>query len=458
MAVMTKPTQDSLDTFHDSRRPIDEAAIAPILRRYAEPLPTLNSTTFGEMFDRYADARVVMIGEASHGTSEFYKTRAAITQRLIEHHGFTVVAVEADWPDACHVDQYVRGLARSAWKRHIFSRFPTWMWRNTEVRAFVHWLHHFNHQHSPERRVEFRGLDVYSLRNSIHEVLNYLDHADPQLAHEARQRYGCLTPWQDDPALYGHFVERAGLMPCEQSVVDQLNAMLAEQLAGLVRNDEAFFNAAQNARVVQAAEQYYRAIYRGSTASWNLRDRHMFDTLQTLLTHRGPQAKAVVWAHNSHIGNAAATEMGWKGQFNIGHLCRSAFGRDAVLIGMGTDRGQVAAADDWDGAMLIKDIRPSHPDSWEHQFFKAGVPASLTDWRDPRRKELRHALTGPLLERAIGVIYRPETERRSHYFEASLAEQFDAMIWIEQTRPVSALALPKSQAIEPEDETFPFGV
>ena len=455
---MNAPTQDSLDTFHGSRRPIDEAAIAPILRRYAEPLPTLTSATFGEMFDRYADARVVLIGEASHGTSEFYKTRAAITQRLIEHHGFTVVAVEADWPDACHVDQYVRGLARAAWKRHIFSRFPTWMWRNTEVRAFVHWLHDFNHQHAPERRVEFRGLDVYSLRNSIHEVLSYLDHVDPRLAQEARQRYGCLTPWQDDPALYGHFVERAGLMPCEQPVVEQLNAMLAEQLAGLVRNDEAFFNAAQNARVVQAAEQYYRAIYRGSTASWNLRDRHMFDTLQALLKHRGPQAKAVVWAHNSHIGNAAATEMGWKGQFNIGHLCRSAFGRDAVLIGMSTDRGQVAAADDWDGNMLIKDIKPSHPDSWEHQFFKAGVPVSLTDWRDPRRKELRHALAGPLLERAIGVIYRPDTERRSHYFEASLAEQFDAMIWIEQTRPVSALALPKSQAIEPEDETFPFGV
>jgi erythromycin esterase-like protein len=184
----------------------------------------------------------------------------------------------------------------------------------------------------------------------------------------------------------------------------------------------------------------------------------MFDTLRALLEHRGPQAKAVVWAHNSHIGNAAATEMGWKGQFNIGQLCRSAYGRDVVLIGMSTDRGQVAAADDWDGDMRIKDIRPSRPDSWEHQFLKAGVPASLTDWRDPQRKELRRVLSKPLLERAIGVIYRPETERGSHYFEAMLAEQFDAMIWIEQTQPVTALALPKSQQLEPEDETFPFGV
>ena len=455
---MNTPSQDMLDNLYGSPRHIDPAAIAPLLRQYAEPLPALDSSAFGEMFDRYADARVVMIGEASHGTSDFYRTRAAITQRLIEQHGFNIVAVEADWPDAGHVDQYVRGLAPTAWKRHIFSRFPTWMWRNTDVKAFAHWLHQYNHTLATERRVEFRGLDVYSLRNSIHEVLSYLDRVDPQLAHEARRRYGCLTPWQDDPALYGHFVERAGLMPCEQPVIEQLDAMLAEQLAGLIQNDEAFFNAAQNARVVQAAEQYYRAIYRGSTASWNLRDRHMFDTLRALLEHRGPQAKAVVWAHNSHIGNAAATEMGWKGQFNIGQLCRSAYGRDAVLIGMSTDRGQVAAADDWDGDMLIKDIRPSLPDSWEHQFLKTGVPASLTDWRDPTRKALRRVLSKPLLERAIGVIYRPETERGSHYFEAMLAEQFDAMIWIEQTQPVTALALPKSQRLEPEDETYPFGV
>jgi erythromycin esterase-like protein len=410
------------------------------------------------MFDRYADARVVMIGEASHGTSDFYRTRAAITKRLIERHGFTIVAVEADWPDAGHVDRYVRGLAPSAWKRHVFSRFPVWMWRNTDVQTFARWLHQHNHQKAPELRVEFRGLDVYSLRNSIREVLNYLDRVDPELAHEARRRYGCLTPWQDDPALYGHFVERGGVMPCEQPVVEQLNAMLAEQLAGLIKDDEAFFNATQNATVVQAAEQYYRAIYRGTSASWNLRDRHMFDTLRALLKHRGPEAKAVVWAHNSHIGNAAATEMGWEGQFNIGQLCRTAYGRDVVLIGMSTDRGQVAAADDWDGDMRIKDVRPSRADSWEHQFLEAGVAASLTDWRDPLREDLRQALSTPLLERAIGVIYRPESERTSHYFKAVLAEQFDAMVWIEQTQAVTAIPLPSSQSVEPEDDMFPFGV
>lgn len=455
MTAVNTPAQRLLDKHYGAA---DRAAIVPVLRQFAEPLPALDAAAFGELFDRYGEARVVLIGEASHGTSDFYRTRAAITQRLIERHGFTIVAVEADWPDAGHVDRYVRGLAPSAWTRHIFSRFPTWMWRNAEVKAFAHWLHRYNHQRASEDRVEFRGLDVYSMRNSIHEVLHYLDKVDPPLAVEARRRYGCLTPWQDDPALYGHFVERNGQMPCEPQVVEQLNVMLAKQLAGLIQDDEGFFNAAQNARVVRAAEQYYRAVYRGSTASWNLRDRHMFDTLRALLEHRGPHAKAVVWAHNSHIGNAAATEMGWKGQFNIGQLCRSAYGRNAVLIGMSTDRGQVAAADDWDADMLIKEVRPSRPDSWEHQFLKAGVPASLTDWRDPQRSELRTALSNTLLERAIGVIYRPDTERDSHYFEAVLAEQFDAMIWIEQTQAVKALALPKSEHLEPEDETFPFGV
>jgi len=455
---MNSPWQNILKTFTGPSGSGTQPLIAPLLRQCAEPLPALDSEDFGEMFDRYADARVVMIGEASHGTSDFYRTRAAITKRLIERHGFTIVAVEADWPDAGHVDRYVRGLAPSAWKRHVFSRFPVWMWRNTDVQTFARWLHQHNHQKAPELRVEFRGLDVYSLRNSIREVLNYLDRVDPELAHEARRRYGCLTPWQDDPALYGHFVERGCVMPCEQPVVEQLNAMLAEQLAGLIKDDEAFFNATQNATVVQAAEQYYRAIYRGTSASWNLRDRHMFDTLRALLKHRGPEAKAVVWAHNSHIGNAAATEMGWEGQFNIGQLCRTAYGRDVVLIGMSTDRGQVAAADDWDGDMRIKDVRPSRADSWEHQFLEAGVAASLTDWRDPLREDLRQALSTPLLERAIGVIYRPESERSSHYFKAVLAEQFDAMVWIEQTQAVTAIPLPSSQSVEPEDDMFPFGV
>ena len=447
-------------TPHSSNRRRGEYrdAIAHLLRHYAEPLPALDSPAFGELFDRYGDARVVLIGEASHGTSEFYRARAAITRRLIERHGFTLVAVEADWPDANQIDRHVRGLGPSAWREKAFTRFPTWMWRNTEVAHFVRWLHGHNQGLTQAQRVEFRGLDVYSLRGSIAEVLRYLDQADPERARQARQRYACLTPWQDEPARYGELVELDDLRPCEDAVVAQLNSLLSERLEHFQRDGEALFNATQNARVVRAAEQYYRLMYRGSAASWNLRDRHMFDTLRALLAHRGADAKAVVWAHNSHIGNAAATAMGWSGEFNIGQLCRGAWEQAAVLIGMGTDRGQVAAADDWDGELRIKTVRPSRPDSWEHCFLQAGVPASLTDWRGPRRQALRDALSGPLLERAIGVIYRPHTERTSHYFEAVLSEQFDAYLWFEDSRAVQPLKPPAAPSPSHEDDTFPFGV
>ncbi|SEK84844.1 Erythromycin esterase homolog [Pseudomonas sp. NFIX51] len=428
-------------------------ALQALLRRYAEPLPALESAAFGELFDRYADARVVLIGEASHGTREFYRTRAAISQRLITQHGFGIVAIEADWPDAGHIDRHVRDLGPSTAGQQAFSRFPSWMWRNVEVCDFIRWLHRHNRPLPAQQRVEFRGLDVYSLRNSISEVLAYLDRTDARLAHEARHRYGCLTPWQDDPALYGHFVERGHEASCEEAVVQQLNTLLSERLAS---NPEALFSATQNARVIRSAEQYYRAMYRSSAASWNLRDKHMFDTLQTLLAHRGAGAKAVVWAHNSHIGNAAATDMGWRGEFNIGQLCRTAYGDAAVLIGMSTDRGQVVAADNWDGDMGIKEVRPSLADSWEQQFLQAGIPASLTDWRAPDREDLRQALSEPLLERAIGVIYRPATERQSHYFQAVLGEQFDALVWHETTGAVTPL--PVASGLSHEEDTFPFGV
>lgn len=431
-------------------------AIVSLLRRHAEPLPASDSPAFGTLFDRYGEATVVLIGEASHGTSDFYDRRAAITRHLIQAHGFNIVAVEADWPDAARIDRRTRYLEPARDDRQPFNRFPTWMWRNTDVEAFTTWLEAYNRALPFERRVEFRGLDIYSLRSSISEVLAFLDRSDPELAHEARRRYGCLTPWQDEPALYGHFVERDGLAPCEEAVVKQLRSLLDKRLHDCTKDDEAFFDATQNARVVRAAEQYYRAMYKGSVLSWNLRDQHMFDTLQAVLARRGDGAKAVVWAHNSHIGDAAATAMGRRGELNIGRLCRAHHGRQAVLIGMSTDRGEVAAADDWDGDMQTMQVRPSLPASWERQFLEAGIPASLTDWRGDDRQALREGLSASLLERAIGVIYRPHSERQSHYFEAVLAEQFDALVWIEQTRAVTAL--PSSAAEHDEEDTFPFGV
>lgn len=423
------------------------------LRRHATPLPAIDDPAFAAHFDPFADARVVLIGEASHGTSEFYRARAAITRRLVEHHGFTIIAAEADWPDAARIDRYVRHQQPPSWVEEGFKRFPTWMWRNQEVADFAGWLRHHNETLAPEQRVEFRGLDVYSLGSSIQEVLSYLDGVDPQAASAARRRYGCLSPWHEEPAIYGHKV-MLGEPSCEDAVVEQLRALLDQRLEYLEQDGARFFDAERNARVVLAAEQYYRAMYQGSAESWNLRDRHMFDTLRALLDHRGDGARAVVWAHNSHIGNAASTSMGWAGEFNIGELCRTAFGRDAVLIGMATDRGEVAAADNWDEPMQIKQVRPSRPDSWEHLFLRTGIAASLTHWRDDA--SLRQALARPRLERAIGVIYRPATERQSHYFQAILSEQFDALIWLEQTCAVTPIG-PQQIDAEIIPDTYPFG-
>jgi len=431
------------------------AELVDALRRHAEPLPDPDSLDFAAHFDRFADARVVLLGESTHGTSEFYRARAAITRRLIEQHGFNIVAVEGDWPDAARIDDYVRHQAPRPRRGEVFVRFPTWMWRNVEVMGFADWLRGHNAALPEDERASFNGLDVYSLAESMHAVVAYLDKADPDAAINARQRYGCLTPWQDEPADYGRAVLYGARETCEDEAVAQLRELLTRRLELMTDSGEAWFDAVQNARIVRAAERYYRAMYRSSTESWNLRDRHMFETLQALLTHRGDGGKAVVWAHNSHVGNAAATAMGWQGEFNIGELCRTAYGEDAVLIGFGTDSGTVAAATDWGGEMEIKTVRPSRPDSYEHGFRQTGQMRSLTDWRAPQHHELRKLLSQPLLERAIGVIYRPETERASHYFEAVLAEQFDAWLWFEQTRAVTPLGRERPHGAP---ETWPFGL
>lgn len=439
-----------------SRTEAQQPDLYRLLHAAAEPLPDpADAASFGKFFDRYGDARVVLLGEATHGTSEFYRARAAITRRLIERHGFSIVAVEADWPDAARIDDYSRHQAPRPRRGDVFARFPTWMWRNLEVLEFADWLRRHNLDREPADRTSFHGLDVYSLKESIHAVLTYLDAVDPAAADRARARYGCLTPWQDEPARYGHAVERGGRDSCEDHAVEQLRDMLDLRLERIREDGERWFDAVQNARIVIAAERYYRAMYRGGAESWNLRDRHMFGTLQALLAHRGDTAKAVVWAHNSHIGNAAATAMGWRGEFNIGELCRMAHGDEAVAIGFGTDRGKVAAASDWGGDMEIKSIRPARSDSWEHGFRHAGFARSLTDWRGPKKRALAEDLRRPRLQRAIGVVYRPETELLSHYFEAVLSEQFDAWVWFEETSPVTPLGIEHPHGAP---ETYPFGL
>jgi len=428
-----------------------------LLRHHAEPLPyPTDSAAFGRSFDRFGDARIVLLGEATHGTAEFYRARAAISRHLIEHHGFSIIAVEADWPDAARIDDYVRHQAARPRRGEPFVRFPTWMWRNIEVLEFADWLRGHNAERDPDDRVSFRGLDIYSLSESIHAVLTYLDTVDPDAAAEARRRYGCLTPWQDEPSDYGRAALKAGKGDCEERAVAQLRDLLDRRVDYIAQDGEQWFDAVQNARIVRAAERYYRAMYRSSAESWNLRDRHMFGTLQALLAHHGEGAKAIVWAHNSHIGNAAATAMGWQGEFNIGELCRMAHGEEAVLVGFGTDTGTVAAASAWNGDMEIKQVTPARPDSFESAFRATGLDRFMVDWRDASGKaDLIAALRQPRLERAIGVVYRPDTERPSHYFEAIMADQFDAFVWFGRTNAVTPLGTEHARGAP---ETWPFGL
>lgn len=436
-------------------RAADERETLDALRAAAEDLPPPERAhAFGERFDRFGDAKLALLGEATHGTSEFYRARAAISRRLIVEHGFSLVAVEADWPDAARIDRYVRHLPGAPPREEAFSRFPSWMWRNVEVLEFVDWLRAHNAGLEKDSRVEFRGLDIYSLKTSIAAVLAYLDKVDPAAAKIARYRYGCLTPWQSEPSRYGHRALMGG-QTCEKQVRDQLLSMLERRIAYAARDGESFFDAAQNARVVRAAEEYYRVMYLGSKESWNLRDRHMFVTLQALIRRRGRAAKAIVWAHNSHIGNAAATSMGWEGEFNIGELCRAAYGDDMVAIGFGCDTGAVAAASDWGSPMKVMPLNPARPGSFERLFGHSGHARSLTDFRPPQRARLRELLSEPRLERAIGVVYRPDSELLSHYFRASLSEQFDAYVWFEKTRPVTPL---EEGRPEGAPETWPFGL
>jgi protein-L-isoaspartate(D-aspartate) O-methyltransferase len=421
----------------------------------AEPLPELDDRAFGHLFDRYAKHRVILLGEASHGTSEFYRARAVITRRLIEEHGFTIVAVEADWPDAAAVDRYVRHRPGRTGAEPPFQRFPTWMWRNTDVDAFIGWMRTHNDEIQSERHAGFYGLDIYNMSGSISAVLEYLDKVDPEAAAVARERYGCLTPWQKEPSTYGRAVLTAGYRKCEQAVIDQCGELLQNRLEYVAQDGESFLDAAQNARLIASAERYYRIMYYGGAESWNLRDTHMFETLGHLLEARGPQSKAVVWAHNSHIGDARYTEMGVvREELNIGQLCRERFGDQVALIGFGTHTGTVAAVSDWGGDMEVKRVRPSHRDSYERVCHDADIARFLLDLGQDQA--LRRRLLEPRLERFIGVIYHPDTEQMSHYADASLPQQFDAFVWFDETSAVTPLGPQHSRAGVPD--TYPFGL
>jgi protein-L-isoaspartate(D-aspartate) O-methyltransferase len=381
--------------------------------------------------------------------------RARITRELVLRHGFRVVAVEADWPDAAYVDRFVRGLPRGGRDWAPFQRFPAWMWRNEETAEMITWIREYNSEyHSPRDRVGFYGLDLYSLYTSVSEVITWLTRVDPPAARRARERYGCFAPWRDDVAAYGDVARSRLARTCEHEAAQMLQELLERRLAHDAENGDSLLDARQNARLVAAAEQYYRTMYEGASVSWNLRDQHMFDTLEAVLAHRGPGARAVVWEHNSHVGDATATAMGARGEHNVGSLCRARFGDDAYLVGFGTDRGTVVAAAGWEQPMEIMRVRPAREDSYEGLFHASGLAAGLMHLREPRRASVREELLVPRLERAIGVVYRPDTERASHYFQAVLPQQFDEYVFFDESRALRPLPMPQAPGVT---DAGPFG-
>jgi len=444
------------------------SALVRAVRAEAHPLAALDD--LDPLMAAIGDARIVLLGEATHGTAEFYRLRAALTRRLVEERHFDAVAVEADWPSALRASRWAQGDERDASVDEAlegFERFPRWMWRNTEVARWLAWLNAHNAGLERSERIGFYGLDLYSLRESMNAVLRYLDTVDPEASARARARYACFDDLADDPQAYGHAVA-FGLRPdCARAVVEQLTelcrgtgARLASETAGSC--DERFY-AQQNARVVQEAERYYRTMFGGRTDSWNVRDRHMGETLRLLDAHlterRGRPARIVVWAHNSHLGDARATEVAAQGQLNLGQLVREAYAaHDTFLLGFSTHTGSVTAADDWDLPPRAMRIVPSRDDSVERLLHDAGEERYVLVLRDVGA-ELREALARPLLERAIGVVYRPDTERWSHYFRARLADQFDAVVHLDTTtalRPLDPAGEP--EPVEAEAETYPSGL
>jgi len=441
-------------------------SLVDLLSEKAEPLVG-SPNDFDALIDMIGDARFVLIGEASHGTHEFYRIRAQISKVLIAQRGFNAVAVEADWPDAYRVNRFVRGASRDSDSVEAlggFQRFPQWMWRNADGLDFVGWLREHNDQQvSEDRKCGFYGLDLYSLHASIEAVLAYLSKVDPEAAKRARHHYGCFEHFGKDITTYGYATGFQMTPSCEQAVVKSLVELRHKAMEYLQRDGQvaadAYFCAEQNALVVRNAEEYYRNMFRREVSSWNLRDAHMMESLLRLAIHlsnQRPPAKIIVWAHNSHLGDARTTQMGERGELNLGQLVREHFGKEAVSIGFTTYDGTVTAASDWDGPAERKNVRPAHPESYEALFHDVDVPNFFLNLRED--VDLAAPLRSERLERAIGVIYRPETELLSHYFHARLPDQFDAILHYDHTRAVEPLERSAEWQAGEVEETFPSGL
>jgi erythromycin esterase-like protein len=408
------------------------------------------------LLERIGDARYVLLGEASHGTSEYYISRARITQRLIEEKGFSFVAVEGDWPDCYRVNRYVKSYPDSGTDApavlRAFERWPTWMWANWEIVALAEWLRRHNAELAEDRQAGFYGLDVYSLWESLDAVLDYLERIDPDAAAAARRAYRCFEPFGEDIQEYAR---ATALVPysCEPEVVALLSELRRNASGYREDSREGYFNAEQNALVMRNAERYYRTMIRGGATSWNVRDRHMAETLDRLMRHHGPDAKAIVWEHNTHIGDARATDMAGAGMVNVGQLVRESHaGEGVVLVGFGSHRGSVIAGREWGAPMERMTVPPARMGSWEDLLHRTGESNKLLLF-DGRSERLR----GPRGHRAIGVVYHPGAERTGNYVPTVLPYRYDAFIYLDATRALHPLHVAAQFDGEPP-ETYPWSV
>lgn len=416
------------------------------LSQSAEPLSD-QEDKYSALLDKIGDAQYVLMGEATHGTSEFYNARIEISKQLIIKKDFSAIAIEGDWPDTYLIHRYLQGAGeKNNWEIALeeFKRFPIWMWRNTTLPPFLKWLRNYNDYLPPELKIGFYGLDLYSLYSSMQAVIDYLSKIDPDSANRARSRYTCFEDVKEDPQTYAYFTSKGLKKSCVKETVDQLldiqqQAFKFLQKDGLTAEDE-YFYAVQNARLVKNAETYYRSLFEGRVSSWNIRDNHMAETLEILTDHlatrRKKPCKIIVWAHNSHIGDARATEMGMQGEVNLGQLVREQHEK-TYLIGFSTYQGTVTAASDWGDPAECKRVLPGLASSYEDLFHQVNYPKFLLDLRNSDR--FKHYLDISRLQRAIGVIYRPESERASHYFFTHLPLQFDCVIHFDKTTAVKPL-------------------
>ncbi len=447
---MRRATRSFAETTHN----IQEVISA--VRRFALPLSTAADLT--PLIDRIGNARYVLLGEASHGTSEYYQWRAQISERLIREKGFSFVAVEGDWPDCYRVNRYVKQYADSGSDARevleTFVRWPTWMWANDEIMNFVEWLRQYNGGLTADHRVGFFGLDVYSLWDSLYAVFGYLRNADPGSLPAAHRALTCFQPYGEDVQQYAR---ATALVPtsCEDEVVDllrQLRTAVSHQ--GKHDGRDAFFVAEQNALVVKNAEAYYRAMVRGGPKSWNIRDRHMADTLERLMRHYGPAAKGIVWEHNTHVGDARYTDMADEGMVNVGQLVRERHSNeDVYLVGFSSHHGSVIAAKDWEAPTEKMRVPPARSESWEDVLHRAGASNKLLLLDVVREHKGFLAQRG---HRAIGVVYHPEYEQRGNYVPSVLPRRYDTLCYVDESHALRPLY--SHPAMEMIPETFPFGV